>query len=195
MTNAHTGSSASSYTIPLCYGDITDCQIKTSGNCEDISGGKHKCVVTLSSETNAHLATCDSDDAYDLKVCCKSPQAEPSNFCKLYTTKDACWNNPRNINCTWSPVTNLTTGLSTTSNDDGGHCCGEEGVWMDDIIGCSYKSGALCNNPWRVDNQIKFSEVRDLNKASVDDTTNPVEYCAPITKGLSIGTWTPVSTY
>ena len=201
-TNAHAGSSASSYTTPICYGDLTaaNCQIITSGDCEDISGGKHKCVVTLSSTTaphytNSHLATCTGASPYSTKICCKSPQTTPSSFCELMEIKEgpyeSCWNNSRGAICTWTPVVNATTGNLTTSNDDGGHCCGEDMKWDPNALPTPrcVETGGTCNDPWAVDNQDE-----PARKSSGTGYYN--EYCARIAPGAgSIGLYLNVEAY
>ena len=74
-TNAHSEVLyKDNYNIFVCYGDlIGNARYVPNGNC-DVANGE-KCVVTLSSETNAHLAKCGITGSYPNKICCKSPSA------------------------------------------------------------------------------------------------------------------------
>ena len=67
-TNAHgEDPSLNNYGTPICYGDLT-CTAR-SGSCV----GNESLVVSLSSSTNAHLAT----SGYPINVCCTAPIQEP----------------------------------------------------------------------------------------------------------------------
>ena len=57
------------YTVDVCYGDL-QCQSDT--DCSNL-GENYREFVSLSAETNAHLA---SDSSYSVKICCRSPAAE-----------------------------------------------------------------------------------------------------------------------
>ncbi|MBU2104762.1 MAG: hypothetical protein KKF67_03235 [Nanoarchaeota archaeon] len=66
-TNAHAQiPTLTNYTSNVCYGDLI-CRSATTCDTGE------SCVVTLSSSTNAHLATCNSLNNYSIKICCKSP--------------------------------------------------------------------------------------------------------------------------
>ena len=201
ITNAHAeGPAGTNYGAngPICYGDLT-CQIKSTGNCEDITEGQYRCVVTLSSTTatggysNSHLAKCGVTGSYPTKVCCKSAQTQSSNFCELLTikegTQEACWNNSRGINCTWTPQINATTKNLTTSTTDGGHCCGEGYAW-NPVQGDCRQTEGTCNSPWRVDNQ-ETGRTKTPTSLSYYN-----KYCAQIAHGGgSIGLYYPVEAY
>jgi hypothetical protein len=60
-TNAHAEIPGLNNYNPVCYGDL-NCQARNS------CLGEEECIVSLSSDTNAHLALCDY---YDRKICCK----------------------------------------------------------------------------------------------------------------------------
>ena len=65
-TNAHAENvSLTNYQTNVCYGDLICTTRLNSCNADE------KCVVTLSANTNAHLADCNSSDAYSTKICCK----------------------------------------------------------------------------------------------------------------------------
>ena len=189
-TNAH-AQRTGDYNNGVCYGDMT-CTIR-SQECT----GDEKCVVTLSSSTspdftNSHLAKCDSQESYPTKVCCVRPQANNDTFCEQQDNKTKCWENPRNIACSWTPLLNDTTGKLTTSKLDGGHCCGEGEEWDYFKRKCySYSQGPTCNNPWSIDNQ-DGEGTRLLNK-----TTGKFDkYCGQISKfGGTLGLWYDVQTY
>ena len=64
-TNAHAEiPGIEGYTTNVCYGDLS-CMSRTGTDC----ASDEKLVVSLSSETNAHLA---NDSSYPTKICCKS---------------------------------------------------------------------------------------------------------------------------
>jgi len=75
-TNAHAQEpSLDTYDTDICYGNL-GCNVVTSGDC-DIANG-YKCVITLSSSTNAHLAKCGIvGSSYDNKICCKPGAVTP----------------------------------------------------------------------------------------------------------------------
>ena len=114
-----------------------------------------------------------------------------NNFCEMKITKDACWNNDREINCTWTPVINSTTGNFTTSNADGGHCCGEGGVWKLFEGGCYYRSANICNVLWSITNQEEPARIKSSANLGYFD-----QYCVQIAHGGgSLGMYYPVETY
>jgi len=72
--NAHAEiPSKTNYEKSVCYGDL-ECR-STTENCD--AQNNEKCVVTLSSETNAHLAVCGTSNSYNLKICCKLTSSQP----------------------------------------------------------------------------------------------------------------------
>ncbi len=71
-------SPGTSYGIPVGYGDL-QCRYVANGNCDETNG--EKCVVTLSAETNAHLAKCGITGSYPNKICCVSPSAGGGSDC------------------------------------------------------------------------------------------------------------------
>ena len=103
-------------------------------------------------------------------------------------TQEACWNNSRGINCTWTPLINATKQLTTT-NADGGHCCGEGYIW-NVLQGSCQLTAATCNSPWRVDNQ---ETARTKSPTSLSYYN---QYCAQLSHGGgSIGLYQPVDAY
>jgi len=52
------------YDVDVCYGNLI-CRA-VEGECDEDNG--ERCVVTLSNETNAHLATCDSFSTADVAI-------------------------------------------------------------------------------------------------------------------------------
>lgn len=74
-TNAHAElKDLGNYLTPICYGDL-ECDSTDAGDCDVVFGDDYVCIVTLSSDTNAHLATCEGSYPYDTKICCKSATA------------------------------------------------------------------------------------------------------------------------
>jgi len=64
-TNAHAEIPESpEYTTKVCYDNLL-CFTRNNNCYTD-----EECIVTLSDNTNAHLATCDSSAPYDTKICC-----------------------------------------------------------------------------------------------------------------------------
>lgn len=70
-TNAH-ASIGADYQIPICYGDLV-CRFSEE-DCNSALGEKF--VVSLSSQTNAHLSA--NNNTYSKKICCSSNNANPS---------------------------------------------------------------------------------------------------------------------
>ena len=103
-TNAHAEiPTGTAYSTDVCYGYLI-CEAKESCAVDE------ECVVTLSSDTNAHLATCSSSNAYDTKICCVS---EP---CKLTSAE-------------WS-ISEVTAGTNVNLIVHGtGYCSGQNVVF------------------------------------------------------------------
>ncbi|MFH1310927.1 MAG: hypothetical protein ABIH65_00795 [Nanoarchaeota archaeon] len=74
-TNAHAEEPGlTNYATNICYGDL-DCR-KTTDNCV----GDEKLVVSLSADTNAHLA---NDTSYPIHICCTSAQGPVGDGCEF----------------------------------------------------------------------------------------------------------------
>ena len=74
-TNSHAEiPSLTNYTINVCYGDLS-CISRASCNADE------RAVVSLSSDTNAHLA---NDSSYPVKICCKFVLPSLSNITSAY---------------------------------------------------------------------------------------------------------------
>lgn len=74
-TNAHAElKDLGNYLTNVSYGDL-ECDSTDAGDCDVVFGDDYACIVTLSSDTNAHLATCEGSYPYDTKICCKSAAA------------------------------------------------------------------------------------------------------------------------
>jgi len=67
-----------SYTNNVNYGNLT-CSAKAT--CDEANG--EKCVVTISGNTNAHLAACGSANPFATKICCKPYVCVPKINCSL----------------------------------------------------------------------------------------------------------------
>jgi hypothetical protein len=95
ISNSHVSSAYStSYTISVCYGDLS-CSAQTSkANCDSLGG---TIVASLSSSTNAHIAKGDFA-GYDTKICCK----------KTLTAGDLAW----------TAMDKETSGLETADRTD-----------------------------------------------------------------------------
>lgn len=108
--NAHGGNASSSYTIPVCYGNLT-CR-STTGNCNTNTG--ERLIVSLSDWTNAHLAN-SSVNGYGLKICCKPSGLSPPPG----TTCDSDGQCEANENCACSDC------LGWENSCDDGQICSE----------------------------------------------------------------------
>lgn len=73
-SNAHAETASNTnYNTNICLepSSKVSCGVIETGNCED--NGYETCLISLSSDTNAHVADCDS--GYSKKICCK-PQKD-----------------------------------------------------------------------------------------------------------------------
>jgi len=173
-TNAH--AEAPSFSTDgyqdICYGKL-ECKA-VEGNCE--SG--EKCVVELSSLTNAHLSfALGCDGTYPIKICCTS------ETCQDFTTNDTCLAFT-DENCTWTPP-------GTTSNPEGG-CCPSEEEWQVGF-GCG-GSDNICRAGLFLRGD--FPDTHNRNDDYGPGLDSEIDmYCAKISNDLSYGFWYPVETY
>jgi hypothetical protein len=180
-TNAHAqDSDLTTYTSNVCYGDLF-CRY-TTGACSL----PEMCVVTLSSNTNAHLAKCDSLNAYTNKICCSSLYASsggPVDLCNESTEQNECIN-LGDLGCTWSPRGKL-------SPEAG--CCPANQQW-NPAAGVCGGSANLCTDVFFKGDYMNDLTLRDNNYGpALDPFEN--KYCAQVTGDLSYGFWYPTESY
>ena len=70
--NAH--AAVIGYPVNVCFGDLV-CRYSENAICNP----EERCVVTLTAESNAHLAKCDSPNAYTKRICCSSSATSVPN--------------------------------------------------------------------------------------------------------------------
>lgn len=201
ITNAHAQSpypTSTSYPIDVCYGNIQCRYVLNNVGCNSYE----QCVVTLSSETNAHLGPCSAlypfgappIIPYSNKICCSITGGYDPNIpelpCTQYTNKTWCWNRAYQ-NCTWTPIVNITTGVLINTTAQGGGCCNKGQKW-DSLSGCSSTDTTICTIPFRLPvNQFN----NNLYSSSGPLNNNTKKYCEQVIKEVNYGYWEPVITY
>ncbi|MEK6973769.1 MAG: hypothetical protein AABW41_00790 [Nanoarchaeota archaeon] len=96
-TDAHVAYDASYTQNPVYLGTFDNnygvyCSYKTGQTCD----AAEKCVITVTSPNNAHVASCSSPMAYPTKVCCQvssgPPPEQQCNLLSAYWAKDSAGN-------------------------------------------------------------------------------------------------------
>ena len=175
-----------SYPVEICFGDL-NCRLAEDSDCSE----NEKCIVKLSSKTNAHLETCDNEN-YAYSVCCSS--IGEITDCESYTTKQECWSAP--ANCTWTPPFNYETGLETTSHSDGGGCCPKDKpVWDSWNEVCTETGYDICTMPVIQGQPLNIGENGPIRAKTNPTSDAEYEYCAQVTSGMNYGLWYDVKKY
>lgn len=179
-TNAHAESPAKTTAgyRDICYGQL-QCRYST-GNCL----ANEKCVVTLSSDTNAHIAECSATGSYSNKICCKES-------CRTFQDRTGCWQVPE-YGCTWTPITNSTGGKILTDVQGGG-CCAPGYLW--DGGACSGTYGTPCTIPFTDTIALNPKSVTNLYGNNGPLNKNTKKYCAQVTAGVNTGIWYDPAVY
>jgi len=187
-TNAHAedGSlNTAGYDVDVCYADL-DCTV-TSEEC--VNEGE-RCIVKLSSVTNAHLAECDSTD-YDFNLCCSVKDAAAliaTTSCE--SEGRLCGNYVNDIGETLNCDNIVGGGCSggTVCQLSNGQCSSEPRFWstLDDLteaideINILIEGGDVLMNlkdqGILADGQIEFSITNDGNEVRTilsDEVSNP----------------------
>jgi len=135
VTNAHAEVLIpGSYTNKVNYGNLT-CSAKAT--CDEVNG--EKCVVTISGDTNAHLAACNAANPFATKICCK--ECTPTNECGDATHQCGSFTDSCGIvrDCSLYSVTCSGSEVCEVSSDKN-LCINRVATLWSDIAGISFSS-------------------------------------------------------
>jgi len=167
LTNAHAEApSYTNYGNPVCYESLSCRQESVLSTC---NSGEIE-MLSLSADTNAHIANFSGTGSYSTKICCDlgCEQFQTNTTCREYTPKD----------CTWTPPT-------ATGYPQGG-CCEPNEEWDQNEQICVSVTMNICNTGfWDPLNQFPGITVwPNYNPTLLNPWT---EYCAQISNDVSYG--------
>jgi len=179
-SNAHAEiPSETTYTEDVCYSSLSNCF--PAPNCNGIGEVE---VLSLSDNTNAHIGA-----NYPVKICCQ-------RACEMQTNNNTCLAFPGE-NCTWTPP-------GTTTNLEGGGCCGPQEKWNPTLSVCESGSasictpqctGGSCGTGYNDGDIVFWTLITQFFGVNVNTNPDPYNICTQVSSDLSYGLEYPVAPY